>query len=134
MIVPKKLLEHILSSYIKTVHTENFHGWSVSLLVFDKRQPKNIQNNQRLLIYPLIPPLFDLLLSQLSSLDKDEITAPVKNVLTLCRQVWSEGWEDMPVLCQHTEESLHNETRSEIRHFIACSKSIIISSRTAESA
>ncbi len=49
-------------------------------------------------------------------------------------QVWSEGWEDMPVLCQHTEESLHNETRSEIRHFIACSKSMIISSRTAESA
>jgi hypothetical protein len=39
----------------------------------------------------------------------------------------------MPVLCHHTEESLHNETRSEIRHFIACSKSMIISSRTAES-
>ncbi len=49
-------------------------------------------------------------------------------------QVWSEGWEDMPVLCQHTEEPLHNETRHEIRHFIACSKSMIISSRTAESA
>jgi hypothetical protein len=49
-------------------------------------------------------------------------------------QVWSEGWEDMHVLCQHPEESLHNETRSEIRHFIACSKSMIISSRTAESA
>jgi hypothetical protein len=41
-------------------------------------------------------------------------------------QVWSEGWVDMPVLCQHTEESLHNKTRSEIRHFIACSKSMII--------
>jgi len=40
----------------------------------------------------------------------------------------------MPVLCQHTEESLHNETRPEIRHFIACFKSMIISSRTAESA
>ncbi len=40
----------------------------------------------------------------------------------------------MPVLCQHPEESLHNETRSEIRHFIACSKSMIISSRTVESA
>jgi hypothetical protein len=49
-------------------------------------------------------------------------------------QVWSEGWEDMPILCQHPEESLHNETRSEIRNFIACSKSMIISSRTAESA
>jgi hypothetical protein len=59
-IVPKKLLEHILSSYIKTVHTENFHGWSVSLPIFDKRQPKNTQNNQRLIIYPLIPSLFDL--------------------------------------------------------------------------
>jgi hypothetical protein len=56
----KELLEHILSSYIKTVHTENIHGWSVSLPVFDKRQPKNTQNNQRLIIYPLIPPLFDL--------------------------------------------------------------------------
>jgi hypothetical protein len=49
-------------------------------------------------------------------------------------QVWAEGWEDMPVLCWHTEESLHNETRSEIRHFIACSKSMIISSGTTESA
>jgi hypothetical protein len=49
-------------------------------------------------------------------------------------QVWSKGWEDMPVLCQHPEESLHNETRSEIRHFIACSESMIISSRIAESA
>jgi hypothetical protein len=47
--------------------------------------------------------------------------------------VWSEGWEDMHVLCQHIEESLHNETRSEIRLFIACSKNMIISSRTAES-
>jgi hypothetical protein len=60
MIVPKKLLEHILSSYIKTVDTENFHGLYLSLPVFDKRQPKNTQNNQRLLIYPLIPPLVDL--------------------------------------------------------------------------
>jgi hypothetical protein len=49
-------------------------------------------------------------------------------------QVWSEGWEDMRVLCHHPEESLHNETRTEIRHFIACSKSMITSSRTAESA
>jgi len=42
--VPKELLGHILSSYIKTVHTENFHGWSLSLPVFDRRQPENTQN------------------------------------------------------------------------------------------